>query len=898
MMLTLNKVFSTHTSIKRTFLVAAIYFVLGVVGLSFAIPPGYASPIFPAAGFAVAVMLWSANRVWSGIWLGSLMLNLGVSLFNGELNLNSIALVFTLATGATLQAFIASCLVSWAVGKAWQDMELESDIVLCLLLAGGLACVVSATVGVSALYYSGVITTAVYENTWWNWWVGDTLGVLIVMPIVLSILYRNHVSWRHRIKTVFSSMLAVLLVVACLVGLSSYWEQNLRKIEIKKQGENFQQLIQQRYIAHREAIAALSRLIEVIPNMTYDQFEHFTRITLNDNPDIFALSFNPYIRSHVRAQFEQDMTKLGTGQSFYIKDRDNHGNLVIAGERDVYVPVTFIAPLQANVDVIGFDLYSNSQRREAIDYAIASGDTVLTSPMNLAQEKDNSLGLLLMYPALNARINDAHIQDHNNFIGFAVAVLKVDEMIRIATAPLVNNGLIYRIDDAGAPLGRRVVFRSDKSHKIINENYLWRSSIQIANRTWDLTAFPSNEYLHKQPTPMTWVVSLIGLFFTAILQVLMLVVTGRNGVVERKVREQTQELQAKSDALLDSNAQLNAMFALSPDGFVAISAQGIVQFSNPAFQEITGISNQRIILQNISVLDDELRKRAQHSEQFNGIFSYFILDKNLPMQHELILQRPNKVVLQMIGMHSDTFNVAHILYLRDVTSEYEVANMKTEFISHAAHELRTPMTSIFGYIELMLARRFDEKTQREMLEAMQRQSKLMVSMINELLDLARIDAKGDKDFNLAKLEMNVLVTKIVADLTLEKASRNIVLQRLDDDCWIEGDAVKIGQAIMNVFINAEKYSSPGQEIKLNVIKRGNHVGVQITDQGIGMTDTQIAHVGERFWRADHSGSRPGTGLGMSIVKEIMQFHGGHVDIESKLDHGTTVTLWFSGTDPI
>ncbi|OYZ40045.1 MAG: hypothetical protein B7Y16_07285, partial [Methylotenera sp. 24-45-7] len=452
--------------------------------------------------------------------------------------------------------------------------------------------------------------------------------------------------------------------------------------------------------------------------------------------------------------------------------------------------------------------------------------------------------------------------------------------------------------DAGAPLGRRVVFRSDKSHKIINENYLWRSSIQIANRTWDLTAFPSNEYLHKQPTPMTWVVSLIGLFFTAILQVLMLVVTGRNGVVERKVREQTQELQAKSDALLDSNAQLNAMFALSPDGFVAISAQGIVQFSNPAFQEITGISSQRITLQNISVLDDELRKRAQNPEQFNGIFSYFILDKNLPMQHELILQRPNKVVLQMIGMHSDTFNVAHILYLRDVTSEYEVANMKTEFISHAAHELRTPMTSIFGYIELMLARRFDEKTQREMLEAMQRQSKLMVSMINELLDLARIDAKGDKDFNLAKLEMNVLVTKIVADLTLEKASRNIVLQRLDDDCWIEGDAVKIGQAIMNVFINAEKYSSPGQEIKLNVIKRGNHVGVQITDQGIGMTDTQIAHVGERFWRADHSGSRPGTGLGMSIVKEIMQFHGGHVDIESKLDHGTTVTLWFSGTDPI
>lgn len=880
-----------HPTFRLISLVAAVYFALGALGLSFAIPPGYASPIFPAAGFAAAIMLWSGNRVWTGIWLGSFALNIGVSALSASLSFSAVVVALTLASGATFQAYIASSLVTSAVGKAWQDMELESDIVLCLLLAGGFACVISASVGVSALYASGIISSAVYASSWWNWWIGDTLGVLIVMPIVLSILYRKHAAWHYRINTVFSSMLAVLLVVACILGLSSYWEQNLRKNEIKKQGEHFQQLIFQRYIAHREAIAALSRLIEVTPYMTYQQFEYFTRITLKDNADIFALSFNPYVRASERELFEQQMSAVSASANYKIRERDSHGNLIIANKRDVYVPVGFIAPLQGNWDAIGFDTYSNSQRREAIESAIQTANTVVTTPVHLVQDKNNHLGLLLMQPALLDGASMQADDPSRNFIGLAVAVLKIDALIRIAAAPLISNGLVYQIDDLAAPLGRRIVFRSHQQQKLVNEQYLWHGKVKVANRIWDLKVFPSNEYLYQQPTPMAWVISLIGLFFTAVLQVLMLVVTGRNGLVERKVREQTHELQAKSDALEDSNAQLNAMFSLSPDGFVAISAQGVVQFTNPAFQEITGINHQDILMKNVQVLDDALRQRAQSPEQFNGVFSYLSAEK-LPVLHVLILQLPHKVVLQMIGMHSDAANIAYILYLRDVTSEYQVANMKTEFISHAAHELRTPMTSIFGYLELLLANRYDQKTVREMLEAMQRQSKHMINMINELLDLAKIDAKGEQDFKFEPLDINALLSEIVTDLKLQKTAHPIEMAILTEPLWVQGDALKISQAIINVLTNAEKYSPADTAIQIQLLAREHEVGIQIKDQGIGMTQAQIQRVGERFWRADHSGNRPGTGLGMSIVKEIMQFHRGHVEIVSEPELGTQVTLWF------
>jgi signal transduction histidine kinase len=97
---------------------------------------------------------------------------------------------------------------------------------------------------------------------------------------------------------------------------------------------------------------------------------------------------------------------------------------------------------------------------------------------------------------------------------------------------------------------------------------------------------------------------------------------------------------------------------------------------------------------------------------------------------------------------------------------------------------------------------------------------------------------------------------------------------------------------MNVLTNAEKYSPASKEIKITMLNKDLEVGIEVCDQGVGMSEEQVKHVGERFWRADKSGSVPGTGLGMSIVKEIVEFHGGRVEIKSIPNVGTTVTLWF------
>jgi signal transduction histidine kinase len=115
--------------------------------------------------------------------------------------------------------------------------------------------------------------------------------------------------------------------------------------------------------------------------------------------------------------------------------------------------------------------------------------------------------------------------------------------------------------------------------------------------------------------------------------------------------------------------------------------------------------------------------------------------------------------------------------------------------------------------------------------------------------------------------------------------------------WVNGDRRKLTQAVTNVISNAYKYSPLGGNVAIDLIESADddnassQFGIRVSDHGIGMTPEQLARVCERFYRADTSGKIPGTGLGMSIVKEIIELHGGQMDLVSKVDAGTTVTLW-------
>jgi signal transduction histidine kinase len=389
-------------------------------------------------------------------------------------------------------------------------------------------------------------------------------------------------------------------------------------------------------------------------------------------------------------------------------------------------------------------------------------------------------------------------------------------------------------------------------------------------------------------------------------------------VMSRAIAERVEQLTRANEetarmaaSLRDRTEQLNAIFDLSPDGFVSFDAQSHVKYANPAFFRMTGLQSAEIMGLDEAVFSARLARGCLDPDAFPNLaeLKSELAANNAPgigesslsamkRRRQLIeLAGPGNHVLELGLRLSQAQTVSQILYFREVTHETEVDRMKSEFLSHAAHELRTPMASIYGYAEILMAQRFSEEEQNEFLGIIHRQCGMMIAIINELLDLARIDDRRGKDFKFSSIDASQLVREVIADFGVPSGQQALVLDTPAQACWVRADASKLMQAVRNILSNAYKYSPDGGVVAISVIHAGSDsqtpVGIRVTDHGLGMTSEQAARTCERFYRVDSSGNIPGTGLGMSIVKEIMELHGGQVQIQSQLGAGTSVTLWLT-----
>jgi signal transduction histidine kinase len=225
-------------------------------------------------------------------------------------------------------------------------------------------------------------------------------------------------------------------------------------------------------------------------------------------------------------------------------------------------------------------------------------------------------------------------------------------------------------------------------------------------------------------------------------------------------------------------------------------------------------------------------------------------------------------------------------------NQTHVEDLKSQFLSRTAHELRTPMTSILGYSELLASKHQLTSVQTDTcIETIHEQAELMVQILDDLLDLSRLQSLGNADFEIQDVELSQVVMAVIKNFKVPAGRSKPQLQLLEIDARV--DQGRAYQVILNLISNAYKYSLDGVvEILMAIAGDNKHVELQIKDYGIGIAPENQARLFERFYRVDNSGSIPGTGLGLSIVKEIMAQMGGEVALTSSLGVGTTVRLLF------
>ena len=348
------------------------------------------------------------------------------------------------------------------------------------------------------------------------------------------------------------------------------------------------------------------------------------------------------------------------------------------------------------------------------------------------------------------------------------------------------------------------------------------------------------------------------------------------------------ELQVK-----ERTRELDTLLTLSPDGFLFVNTDNDVVYVNPALLIMTGLKREEILEKSTHVFNELIANSYDVDAMIDNIFL-----TDVDGQITVHLARPSARILScnIKTMYASTGEKeGQVVYFRDITHETEVDQMKSEFLSTAAHELRTPLASIYGFSELLMNRDYDKNKSDDMIGIIHRQSLNLKHLIDELLDLARIEERAGKDFHMENNSLEDVVKQSCGEVEGAFAGRKIERQSLEHWPIISFDTDKIHQVFNNLLSNAFKYSPENETVILKTSEREHNgksqFGVSIIDNGIGMTPKQLVRLGERFYRADDSGSTPGTGLGVSLVKEIVAIHGGKVEFNSANGKGMTVTVW-------
>lgn len=237
-----------------------------------------------------------------------------------------------------------------------------------------------------------------------------------------------------------------------------------------------------------------------------------------------------------------------------------------------------------------------------------------------------------------------------------------------------------------------------------------------------------------------------------------------------------------------------------------------------------------------------------------------------------------------------------VTVLHDITRERELEIMKSEFITMAAHELRTPLTTIRGFSEVLISRRdISEEERQRFLEHMSLGAQTLESIVDDLLDLSRMESGRGFTLNRKPLDI-VEATRTLADIwRIRCETRNtghtFAFSATREQAIALADKDKYAQLLENIISNAVKYSPSGGEITITVESDDAIILVTVTDHGLGMSKEQQERAFDKFFRAhNEDGGIQGTGLGLPIVRHLVQAHGGEVWLESKPGTGTQVSF--------
>ena len=549
---------SWRRRLVEQFGVAAAYWVAGKLALLLAIPPGYATAVWPAAGLALAGTLLLGYRVWPGVLLGSFLINFWTSFdpSSAAAIVKSVTLALSIGAGAALQAAGGAWLV-----RRWTGFpnEFTDERVVIKFLAGcvPVSCFVSPTVGVTTLFLAGAVPASSCLFNWWTWWVGDTIGAMIFAPLALLWAVRAHNGMRRRQLSISVPLGLMFTLVVLLFVYVSSWEHHRLKEDFERRADEWTLSLRKDFDRHLEALGSLEKFYASAPQVGRREFRTLVQGLFPRYHGVQALEWVPRVPDTQRLALEEAAAREGFG-AFQITERAERGGLVRAATRADYFPVYYVEPAAGNERALGFDLALDPVRLEAMNRARDTGQPIATARVTLVQESSNQFGVLVFLPIYQqGQPHATALERRQHLQGYIVVVFRVGDLLRATLNGAERKGMKTRLYDDAAPAPERLLSGATLEGKPrSNIPPLQKlNTFALAGRQWTFEFSLPADYLAANRSWAAWTVLAAGLFFAGLLEAFLLVVTGRTARIEDVVEQRTVELQKTNGELQSQIAE-------------------------------------------------------------------------------------------------------------------------------------------------------------------------------------------------------------------------------------------------------------------------------------------------------------------------------------------------------
>ncbi|MCP5272907.1 MAG: CHASE domain-containing protein [Burkholderiaceae bacterium] len=888
-------------------LTALVYGIVGAAAVQLAVHPGHAVAVYPSAGIALAVALVYGWPALLGAALGAAAVNVGLMVWHGQPGATELAAGVAIGAGAAAQAAFGRALVRRWVSQPLVLAEF-ADVVRFYLLGGPVACLVSASVAHAALVAAGQMPLQGVWVSWWTWWLGDVLGVLLAAPVVLALVGRPREEWAPRRLTLVVPMLLTTAMLAGAIGWAAHAHGERVRTAFERDAWSLADALDAQLRRPLDALQAMHGLFDSQQHIDPVEMQRATAPWLRDQPFIAAIGYSARVDPADVADFEARARAEGPVTDYRVFAREDAQTLPPSPYG--VVAIRLIEPLATNRPALGVDAMTIRAARAAIQRAAATGQPAATAGFRLTQATGDETGIVI-YRALYQGDPRTDAERRAAFTGVVFVTLRLETLVADMRRQVPMHLAWCLVDlDPGAERARLAGAPGCEAQPRATLRYLRNLVIGPRVLQWQVSAEPSQ--LPGVSEAGTTLFATTGLIAAGLLGALLLTVSGRQRRIELAVTERTADLRAASLALQESQARLRNIVDHVPIGVIYADANGRLREANPGLLAMLG----RVALpEPPPTLPDWVH--AEDRAEVEACLHQVRTGEQPParMQVRLVaadgsertvrldlspLRGPDGQLQRLVGVVEDIGEHLQLEASERARRAAEASSQaKSEFVGRMSHELRTPLNAMLGFSQL-LSRDSSAPLaahQRRWIDQVQDAGWHLLNMINDTLDLSMIES-GALRLTPVALDPRALLEATLSMIAASADRRGLQVAPAaiaPDVPPVLGDETRVKQILTNLLSNAVKYNVDGGRIAVQVeVDPGTspeQVVFRVSDTGIGLSAEQLERLFHPFDRLGRESSGvEGTGIGLVISRRLAECMGGSLTASGQVGRGSVFEL--------